>query len=306
MPINDQYRQQVRLLMRLLPLVADEKCFALKGGTAINLFFRDLPRLSVDIDLVYLPLAQRPQALAKIDAAMKRIEASILAAIPDAKITHTVREGAVLRLLVQQGRTQVKVELSPVLRGVVYDPTTQPVCEAIEDEFGFAEIQVVSFADLFAGKLVAALDRQHPRDLFDVRDLLAAEGLTDDLREAFLVYLISHDRPMHEVLSCRRKDLADVFRDNFAGMTEEDVPLEELEAAREAMVTSLVSSMPEQHKKFLIGFEAGHPDWSLLSIRHVADLPAVRWRQINLDKLEAEARANLVASLEEVLGSSSS
>ena len=45
----DRYRAQVRLLIDVLPYVAREEVFALKGGTAINLFHRDLPRLSVDL-----------------------------------------------------------------------------------------------------------------------------------------------------------------------------------------------------------------------------------------------------------------
>lgn len=53
--------------MRLLPLVAREQKFALKGGTAINLFARDLPRLSVDVDLTYLPLDYWHRALAAIE-----------------------------------------------------------------------------------------------------------------------------------------------------------------------------------------------------------------------------------------------
>ena len=93
----------------------------------------------------------------------------------------------------------------------------------VEDEFGFAEMQVVSFADLYAGKIVAALDRQHPRDLFDVSDLLAHEGISDELRRAFLVYLISHNRPMAEVLAPTRKPLAEEFARGFVGMTQEPV-----------------------------------------------------------------------------------
>jgi hypothetical protein len=77
----------VALLIRILPLVAVEKDFALKGGTAINLFVRDLPRLSVDIDLTYLPVADRPTSLAAIDKAMARIAESIARAIPGARVT---------------------------------------------------------------------------------------------------------------------------------------------------------------------------------------------------------------------------
>jgi len=244
MPITETYQRQVRLLMRLLPIVAKEKCFALKGGTAINLFVRNLPRLSVDIDLMYLPLHGRADALAGIDAAMKGIEADILASIPASKVAQTVREGAVLRLIVSADATQVKIELSPVLLGVIKDPAMTPVAELVEDQFGFAETQVVSFADLYAGKLVAALDRQHPRDLFDVRDLLANEGLTDDLREAFVVYLLSHNRPMFEVLSGRCKDLEKEYNSDFDGMTEEPVALADLIDARKSMIVGLIGDMP--------------------------------------------------------------
>ena len=70
MPASEQFRQQAALLIRTIPLVAAETCFALKGGTAINLFVRDMPRLSVDIDLTYLLVEDRPTSLANIDAAI--------------------------------------------------------------------------------------------------------------------------------------------------------------------------------------------------------------------------------------------
>jgi len=301
MPINEIYRAQVRLLLRLLPIVADEKCFALKGGTAINLFVRDLPRLSVDIDLMYLPMHGRPEALAGIDAAMKRIKARILADLSGSRVAQTVKEGAVVRLVVSANATQVKIEISPVLRGVVNEPGIMPVARAVEDAYGFAETSVVSFEDLYAGKLVAALDRQHPRDLFDVRDLLANEGLSDDLRAAFIVYLLSHNRPMFEVLSGRCKDLAEEYQSGFEGMTENPVTIDELVQTQQTLITQLIGKMPERHKKFLIGFERGKPDWKLLNVPHAKDLPAVLWRQRNLDKLDTARRDELVASLKDVL-----
>lgn len=196
---------------------------------------------------------------------------------------------------------QIKIEVTPVLRGCVYEPELRSVTEAVEDEFGFAEMPVVSFADLYAGKLVAALDRQHPRDFFDVRDLLANEGIDDALRRAFIVYLISHDRPMHEVLQPRRKDISEEFVRGFNGMTEDPVTVEELIAAREASIADIVGKMPAAHRKFLISFERGAPDWALLGLPAAADLPAVKWRQLNLDKLTPEKRAALVAALEKVL-----
>jgi hypothetical protein len=123
MAFRDTYRNQVALLVRILPLVAEESCFALKGGTAINLFVRDIPRLSVDIDLTYVPVAPRAESLAAINAAMKRIVAHVQKAIPDAKITESILEGAVTRLTVRQGGVQTKIEVTPVLRGCVYEPS---------------------------------------------------------------------------------------------------------------------------------------------------------------------------------------
>ncbi|MCC4246353.1 nucleotidyl transferase AbiEii/AbiGii toxin family protein [Stappia indica] len=298
MPFHDRYRAQVQLLLRLLPIVAREPCFALKGGTAINLFVRDLPRLSVDIDLMYLPRHGRKEALAGIDAAMSRMEAAALAELPGARVTGKVQEGTRLNLLVMASRAQVKIEVSPVLRGVVHEPSLVPVTAIVEDAFGYAETSVVSFEDLFAGKLVAALDRQHPRDLFDVRELFANEGLTDGLREVFIVYLLSHNRPMGEVLSGRPKDLANEYRNGFDGMTEEIVAIDELIETRREMIDLLIGGMPDRHRAFLMGFERGAPDWSLLHLPDIADLPAIRWRQRNLDKLDQAQRSSLVDLLQ--------
>ncbi|QFT93381.1 hypothetical protein FIU86_11065 [Roseovarius sp. THAF9] len=250
---------------------------------------------------MYLPMHARPDALAGIDAAMKRIAKNIQTEIRGARVTPHIKDGTVLRLLVAADRTQVKIEVSPVLRGVVNEPSIQAVVVEVEDAFGFAETNVVSFEDLYAGKLVAALDRQHPRDLFDVRDLFANEGLTDELRRTFLVYLLSHNRPMGEVLSGRVKDLADEYRDGFEGMTETAVPIEELVETQKRLIDELIGKMPAKHRTFLLGFERGEPDWALLGIPHASDLPAVRWRQQNLDGLAPEKRADLVSLLEQSL-----
>jgi hypothetical protein len=244
-----------------------------------------MPRLSVDIDLTYVPVAPRPDSLGAIDFAMKRIAGRVKKAIPDTQINTPQVERAVTRLIIRQGGVPTKIEVTPVLRGCVFEPETRSVSEAVEAAFGFAEIAVVSFAGLYAGKIVAALDRQHPRDLFDVRDLLASEGIDDALRTAFIVYLLSHDRPMSEVLAPTRKDISDEFFRCFEGMTKHPVSRDELVAAREALIGEIVGEMPDSHRRFLISFKRGDPDWALLGVPAAAGLPAVRWRQQNLDKL---------------------
>lgn len=302
MPFEEQYRRQVVLLLRTIPLVAAEDCFALKGGTAINLFVRDMPRLSVDIDLTYLPVQSRDRSLTAIDAAMTRISERITRAIPGARVTASRGEGAILKLLLRADGAQIKIEVTPVLRGCVYEPELRSVSAAVEEAFGFAEMQVVSFADLYAGKIVAALDRQHPRDLFDVRDLLANERISDDLRRAFIVYLLSHGRPMSEVLAPTRKPIRQEFLRGFEGMTDKPVALDDLVAAREDLIKGIVGGMPEAHRVFLMSFKRGTPEWPLLSVPEAAALPAVKWRQQNLDKLPRKKREELVKRLAEVLG----
>ena len=143
--------------------------------------------------------------------------------------------------------------------------------------------------------------RQHPRDLFDVRDLLEHEGITDDLRRAFIVYLISHDRPISEVIVPRRKDIAQEFAQSFEGMTAEPVALEALLRAREELIAAVAGDMPDHHKTFLLGFKRGEPDWSLLGVPRAEALPAVKWKRINLDKLTRDARNRLVFQLTELL-----
>ena len=304
MPVDEQYRRQVALLVRTLPFVAEEECFALKGGTAINLFVRELPRLSVDIDLTFLPVADREESLGEIGAALRRIAGRIEDTLAGIRVQPgTVRgEDTVNKLFVRDRRVQVKIEVTPVLRGCVYEAEARAVSQVVERQFGFAAIKVVSFADLFAGKLVAALDRQHPRDLFDVRELLAREGIDDRLRTAFIVYLVGHNRPLAELLAPARRDMANEFGRGFAGMTEAPVALDDLVRTREDLIDEAVGGMPDAHRRFLLSFERGAPDWTLLDAPNAAELPAVRWRMANLALLDETRRGELAARLEEALG----
>jgi len=280
------YYKQVQLLMQVLPFVAKQACFALKGGTAINLFVREFPRLSVDIDLVYLPIKARDEALDEICEALDVISADLKTAFKDAEITEAYKSKRdSLRLIVARNGVQIKVELSPVLRGTVYEPNLMEVCEAVEEEFGYVEVPVVALADLYAGKICAALDRQHPRDLFDVKWLLDNEGLTDDIRKAFLVYLSSHNRPMAELLKPQYKELSAIYAGEFANMAETDVPLEELVAVRERLVELIHQGLTESEKGFLLTFKSREPDWALLGLEGVSELPAIKWKQINLAKM---------------------
>ena len=303
MPFNKKYSDQVALLMSVIPAVAEESCFALKGGTAINLFIRDLPRLSVDIDLTYLPVADRDQSLTEIDESLKRIGVRISSALPHLTVQESTpsTQETINKLVIRTPqRLQIKIEVTPVLRGCVYEPRMMAVSEKTEDEFGFAKINVLSFADLYAGKVMAALDRQHPRDLFDIHQLFENEGLTDQLRIALIVYLISHDHSPHSLLSPTPRDVSQIFETDFVGMTETETSLETLLSTRSRLIEEVKVGMTENQKIFLISFYKGDPEWKKLGIPGLDQLPAIRWRELNLRKAGPGTREEIVRRLEEV------
>ncbi|WP_339513744.1 nucleotidyl transferase AbiEii/AbiGii toxin family protein [Pseudomonas sp. RL_15y_Pfl2_60] len=299
---QSHYYRQVQLLLQLIPFVAQHDCFALKGGTAINLFIRNFPRLSVDIDLVFLPMIERHEALQTIRDNLNSLALSIMTSIDNTRVTYSFKDKAdALRLLVERDGVQIKIELSPVLRGTVFKPEVVAVSEAVEDEFGFAEMAVVSFADLYAGKICAALDRQHPRDLFDVKQLLDTEGLTADLRKALLVYIISHPRPIAELLRPNLKDITGVYAGEFRNMADQDIPQADLEATREQLISLINTSLTPQERAFLLSFKNRTPDWTLLGLPNIDQLPAVRWKLQNLASMTPEKHAAAYLRLKETL-----
>jgi predicted nucleotidyltransferase component of viral defense system len=303
MATSNRFTEQVRLLVTVLPHVARQGCFALKGGTAINLFIRDLPRLSVDIDLAYVPVEDRAASLTAIDHALKVIAADIKRAVPGANVHGSVLSGTTtwFKLVVERGGVRIKIEVTPVLRGSVYPPELRELAPRAQAEFGYVQMQVLSFEDLYAGKLCAALDRQHPRDLFDVRLLMAAEGITPRLKDAFLVYLLSHNRPMAELIAPTRKDIRALYEGEFAGMAVEPVTLEALNAAREELITTLQRTLTEADRQFLLAIKRGDADWSNFPIPEVKNLPAVQWKLQNLSRMEPAKRQKALQSLEHAL-----
>lgn len=114
--------------------------------------------------------------------------------------------------------------------------------------------------------------------------------------------MISHDRPMAEVLAGRAKDIGTEYERGFVGMTDEQVTQAELEAAHAALVADIVGKMPEPHKRLLVSVERGEPDWSLLGIDGAADLPAVKWRLKNIGTLDEARRSTNGEALSDVLG----
>lgn len=282
----DRYLAQVHLLLSVLPVIARENAFALRGGTAINLFYRDLPRLSVDLDLTWLPMADRQTALRDIDHAFDRIAAAITARNPRTHVRRIAGGGGVgTRVMFTEGRAQVKIETSPVARGAVYPARSMPTSEAVTERFGFFEANVVAFEDLYGGKLHAALDRRHPRDLFDIKLLYANERLTADLFRVFMVYVASSARPIHELLAPRTPLREDLYEGEFVGMTREAVSLDALAETARTLHADIRSRLYGDVASFLLSLHDAEPDFELLGLPEAANLPAVRWKLLNLKKL---------------------
>jgi hypothetical protein len=284
--MNPAYLATARLLIEVAPIVSASGMFALKGGTAINLFLRDMPRLSVDLDLVFtdhrLP---RAPALAAITEAL-RTARDQLARRGFRVQARSAADMGETKLLIQREGLTVKVEVNTVLRGTVYPTHTVGLSAAASDTLmADLELPLLASDEIYGGKLVAALDRQHPRDLFDVMTLFAHGGISGAIRRAFVVYLASHNRTVHEVLFPAPKDIRLAYGGSFAGMTTEPVTLDALLATRDRLFRELPTALDPNERQFLRSLVRAAPDWSLLGIAHLAELPGIRWRLQNLEQL---------------------
>jgi hypothetical protein len=259
----------------------------MKGGTAINLFIEDMPRLSVDMDVVYTDhQAGRAEALKTISSALEAAQKQLAKAGVEAEVSST-KVGDEIKLFIRRGRNQVKVEVNHVFRGTVLPVETRRLGTEARRLFTTElSVPVLATPELYGSKLVAAMDRQHPRDLFDVRGLFERGGLTAEVVECFVCYLAGHNRPVHEVLFSRNADMTPAFENEFAGMARNPVTLAELQDVRRKLKTELPAMLTPNQREFLLGLVAGEPEWRLMKCPHLSQLPAIRWKLQNLARLK--------------------
>ncbi len=300
--MEEIYRKQVELLIRCLPEVEKQECFALKGGTAINLFVRDMPRLSIDIDLVYLPIESREDTLKNIETGLDEIAKSIETSITKSIGRTSGKEKHVNKLLVSHEGVQIKIEPNIVQRGTVYDTETRSLCARAETDFELsATVNTLASAELYGSKICAALDRQHPRDLFDVMLLLKNEGITEGIRKAFVIYLACHTRPMHELLNPNLLDIKGTFKAQFEGMTTESIAFQELFDTRDTLIKSINDKLTDEERNFLLSVKQGEPNWELLKIEGLENLPAIQWKLRNIEKMQSDKRNEYTDNLKRAL-----
>ena len=295
----DSYKGQVKLLLDVLPIVAKEHSFALHGGTAINLFVRNMPRLSVDIDLTYINIEEREVTFQKINEGLQRIKSGIESVIQDVKIHH---QKDVAKLLISTSSASIKIEVNTVGRGLLGEPIKLQLCDVAQKEFDvFVAIDIVPIGQLYGGKICAALDRQHPRDLFDVKHLLDNEGFSAEVKKGFILSLAGSSRPIHELIVPNLLDQRNVMKNHFDGMSKDAFTYEEFEATRNRLISTISQNLLESDKEFILSIESGEPKWGIYDFEK---FPAVRWKLQNLQKVisgDPEKHRSQILQLEKKL-----
>lgn len=281
--MNDIYRRQVALLIRLMPIVFKIKDFAVHGGTAINLFHRNLPRYSVDIDVTYIPLEDRDTSLKNINTHLANLKTAIERAVPGIRVIH---KPDVWKLQCVKDGTTIKIEVNGTKRGILGDTEKIQLCEKAKEEFGMSCFaNIVSWSQLYGGKIAAALSRQHPRDLFDCRDMTSDDFKA--VKNGFMLCLLGSDKPIIESLNPNPIDQQEALGNQFEGMTDEPFNYDDYQKARLNLIEVVNQGLSDDDKAFLISFEDGNPDWSKCCAGDLSYYPSVRWKLQNIAKLKS-------------------
>lgn len=187
------------------------------------------------------------------------------------------------------------------MRGRLFGSVEKELVAKVQDEFElYAGIPTLSMDDLYGGKLCEALDRQYPRDLFDVKLLLENEGITGEIMSAFIGYLISHSRPLNELLNPNPVDLEEIYKNEFEGMTNEIIPVEDLAEVQESLPNMLLDRLTDTQKEFVLSFQKAEPKWELFPVDHLKELPGLQRKLINIRKMDKKNHQQMGRKLEEV------
>jgi predicted nucleotidyltransferase component of viral defense system len=280
--MNNLYKEQVRLLLRILPVIYREEDFAVHGGTAINLFVKNLPRYSVDVDLTYIPIGTREVSMAEIDKKLAAISLQLQRVVPKLNIRPVPN-----KLLCTVGRSTVKIEVNGIKRGIIGPTIEMPLCDKAQTEFGmYCKARIVPLEQLYGGKIAAALSRQHPRDLFDY-NYMDTDKIVD-LKRGYMFALLGSDKPFIESLSPNVINQHEALENQFRGMTDVPFTYENYERTREQLIKFVNEMLNEEDKTFLISFEEGSPQWESSAYNDFMEFPSVQWKLQNVNKLKIQ------------------
>jgi len=294
--MNEPYRKQVALLIRIIPSVYQIQDFAVHGGTAINLFHKDMPRYSVDIDITYIPIKERKESLDTINNHLVELKQMIEKTIPGIRITHKPN---VWKLLCIKDGATVKIEVNGTKRGLVGAIEEKSLCSKAQAEFNMGcQARIVSFTQLYGGKISAALDRQHPRDLFDCK-YMPLDSL-DKAKDGLIFCLISSGKPILESLQPNAIDQRDALKNQFEGMTDVSYSYDDYEATRKELVEEIDRMLTKEDREFLVSFEKGEPEWSKCCAGNLSEYPSVKWKLQNILTLKETNPEKFKAEVEKL------
>jgi len=163
-------------------------------------------------------------------------------------------------------------------------------------------VPILASAELYGSKLVAAMDRQHPRDIFDVMHMLDQFGWQASLVDCFVAYLAGHNRPVHEVLFPAAKPLEPRFTNEFVGMTRDAIALDTLTQIQARLLDELPRQLTPAHRDFLLSLVQGDPAWDLMPMPHLRELPALKWKLMDLAKLKKSSTSRFAAQQQMLKG----
>lgn len=298
-----KYLDQVSILLNLLPFINRCEDFAIKGGTALNFFIFAMPRLSVDIDLCYLPIKPREESFEEMNNLLIALKKDIQGRFPGYSINISRSKNAnVYKIFVIGKQSSVKIEPNELLRGSVKKPLIMNIHDEVSEIFNiFPENRVLAPPDLFAGKICAALDRQHPRDLYDVLMIFRNNLFSEEVRKVFLIYLVQSNRPIAELLEPNRIEFKQVYEDEFIGMVKDSISYNELYDIRERLIDEIKKGLTRDEKEFLLSVKRGEPKWEKFGIGDFSHLPGVRWKLLNINRMVKDKRIKAYSKLEKIL-----
>ncbi|MDH6303658.1 putative nucleotidyltransferase component of viral defense system [Parabacteroides sp. PF5-5] len=294
--MNELYKRQVALLIRIMPSVYRIKDFAVHGGTAINLFHKNMPRYSVDIDITYIPIKGREESLKAINVHLIELKQMIEKTIPGIRITH---KPDVWKLLCIKDGATVKIEVNGTKRGLIGETEDKDLCAKAQTEFNMGcKARIVSFSQLYGGKISAALSRQHPRDLFDCK-YMPLDSL-EKVKDGLIFCLLGSDKPILESLQPNAINQTDALKNQFEGMTDIPFSYEEYEATRKELIERINYGWTKEDKEFLLSFEKGEPEWDKCSAGDLSKYPSVKWKLQNIRKLKENNPEKFDAGIEKL------
>ncbi len=284
--MQERFVKQVELLLRVAPEISKIEEFALHGGTAINLFHHNMPRLSVDIDLTFIPIDNRTNDLRSISLLLNKLSGKLQKTIPSIQIRSKNSVDNEEKLFCRVGNNEIKIEVNTINRGIIDGAEPHILCHAAQVKFNtFFEMNLVPVHQLFGGKMVAALDRQHPRDIFDTMQMLNNIGLTDRIMKGFLFCLFSSKRPFNELICPNLINQANIIENHFSGMTEIPFSFQLFELERERLIKTIHKQLSGTQKKMILSVARGEPEWLY---EDWSIFPGIAWKLKNIEIIKKD------------------